>query len=305
MIGVLTGFWRPKGALNLINSLSIDVEEWFHPELVREKVAPEDRKGRIDVAIQPLLHLLDRHKVKASFFFLGEVASENPRLVQKLHKEGHEIASHGMSHHPLWVLGPERFRQEMKEFIALMQKILGDVRIHGFRAPTFSLNTETQWALPILMDLGFSYDASLFPAKIWGNRLYGVEGAPRVPYRISMVNLLEEDRHSPLMEFPNTVLSFGGFPIPLGGGFYLRALPLWALIRGLKRINQLAPFNLYIHPWEIDPQTPRLPLALKSRWITYYGIDSTLKKLEALLRHFSFSRVDEVLASTLRTPRSG
>jgi polysaccharide deacetylase family protein (PEP-CTERM system associated) len=298
------GFWRLRGALHLINSLSIDVEEWFHPELLRDKVAPEDRKGRVDVAIQPLLGLLDRFKVKASFFFLGEVASENPRLVQKLHKEGHEIASHGMFHHPLWVLGRERFRQEMKEFIDLMQKILGNVRIHGFRAPTFSLDTETQWALPILRDLGFSYDASLFPAKLWGNRLYGVNGAPRVPYRISMVNLLEEDFHSPLMEFPNTVLSFGGFSIPLAGGFYLRAIPLRALIMGLKRVNRLAPFNLYIHPWEVDPQTPRLPLDLKSRWITYYGIDSALNKLEGLLTQFSFSRVDEVLASTLQIPNS-
>jgi hypothetical protein len=107
------------------------------------------------------------------------------------------------------------------------------------------------------------------------------------------------------MEFPNTVLSFGGFPIPLAGGFYLRAIPLRALTMGLKRVNRISPFNLYIHPWETDPQTPRLPLDLKSRWITYYGIDSTLKKLEALLRHFSFSRVDEVLASTLQTASSG
>jgi hypothetical protein len=106
------------------------------------------------------------------------------------------------------------------------------------------------------------------------------------------------------MEFPNTVLSLGGFPIPLGGGFYLRALPLWALIMGLKRVNQLAPFNLYIHPWETDPQTPRLPLDLKGRWITYYGIDSTLKKLEGLLTHFSFSRVDEVLTAYFQTPNS-
>ena len=166
--------------------------------------------------------------------------------------------------------------------------------------PPFHSTAETQWALPILKDLGFSYDASLFPAKLWGNRLYGVEGAPRVPYRISLVNLLEEDPHSPLMEFPNTVLSFGGFPIPLAGGFYLRAIPLRALTMGLKRVNRIAPFNLYIHPWEMDPQTPRLPLDLKSRWITYYGIDSTLKKLEALLRHFSFSRVDEVLTSALQ-----
>ncbi len=280
-----------------MNALSIDVEEWFHPELVQGKTLPGERRGRLEVALRPLLGLLDQFNVKASFFFLGEVAREYPSLVQQLYQEGHEIACHGMSHRPLGVLGEERFRMEMEVFLRLMKDILGRVKILGFRAPTFSLNKETQWALPILKDLGFCYDASLFPAKIWGNRLYGVGGAPRRPYRISFDNFLEEDPENPFIEFPNTVLTWAGLPIPLGGGFYLRALPLWALVTGLKKVNRFVPFNLYIHPWEMDPSIPRLPLGLKNRWITYFGIESTFRKLEGLLKRFHFSRVDKVLAS--------
>jgi polysaccharide deacetylase family protein (PEP-CTERM system associated) len=286
-----------------INALSIDVEDWFYPELVREKVRPEDAKDRIEISIKPLLSLLDRYHVKGTFFFLGEVAERHPRLVQKLYEEGHEIGCHGMSHLPLWRLTKEEFEREIESFTRLMKGILGNTKIQGFRAPTFSLDEKTQWALPILKDFGFSYDASLFPARLPGNDVYGVDGGPKSPYHVSFDDFLKEDPKNPFIEFPNTILQVGSFPLPLGGGFYLRALPLWVLIAGLRRVNRRAPFNLYIHPWELDPGIPRVPLGFKDRWITYYRIPSALKKLEGLLRRFSFSRVDLTLASYLQ-PRN-
>jgi peptidoglycan-N-acetylglucosamine deacetylase len=282
-----------------LNSLSIDVEDWYHPELVREKIRPDEASDRIDISIGPLLALLDRYQVKATFFFLGDVAQRHPDLVRKLHEQGHEIACHGMSHRPLWSLKEKEFEREIEDFLNLMKGIEPRAKIAGFRAPTFSLDEKTQWALPVLSAYGFRYDASLFPARLPGNRLYGVQGAPKAPYRVTFGNFLQLDPLNPFVEFPNTVLDLGGFPLPLGGGFYLRVLPLLILIGGLRRVNRNAAFNLYIHPWELDPGTPRIPLGLKDRWITYCGIPSALKKLEALLQRFSFSRVDRVLTACL------
>ena len=279
----------------LLNALTIDVEDWFHPEWVRGHVDGHLVEKRALMAILPILGLLDRYRVKATFFILGDVAKECPDVLLKIYKEGHEIGSHGMSHRMLDDLGEEEFRKELEDFRSLRREILGDVEIKGFRAPTFSLHQKTKWALPILRDFGYHYDASLFPIKFFGNRLYGVHQAPRFPYRICFDNPSEEDPSSNFWEFPAAVVSLGGFRIPVGGGFYLRALPLCFLRWALKRINREGPFNIYLHPWECDIHTPRLPLPFISKWVTYYRVNRTIFKLEELLKHFSFSRVEDVL----------
>ena len=140
--------------------------------------------------------------MKATFFILGEVASQFPSLVQRIHEEGHEIGCHGMSHRMLGDLEKEGSEKELKDFKNLMKEILGDVTIKGFRAPTFSLNRTDEWALPILRDFGYLYDSSLFPKKLFWNPLYGLDDAPRHPYRISFEDLCQEDPKSPLWEFP-------------------------------------------------------------------------------------------------------
>lgn len=279
----------------LTNALTIDVEDWFHPELVRSHVDPRLSEGRAFKALPPILNLLDRYRVKATFFVLGEVAQRFPELVRQIYDGGHELGSHGMSHQMLRDLGEKGFRKEVEDFGSLMRDILGTVEIKGFRAPTLSLNMETKWALPILRDFGYLYDASIFPASLFWNRLYGVEGAPRFPYRVSFDNPGREDPTSPLWEFPTGVTSFLGFCIPVSGGFYLRTFPLWFFKWALRRLNKEGPFSIYLHPWECDVNTPRVPLPLSSRGVTYYGIRGMLSKLEALLETFSFSRMDEVL----------
>ena len=278
-----------------INALTIDVEDWYHPELVRSHLDSTSPSEKVSQAILPILNLLDQYKVKASFFILGDVAKECPDLVRKIYKEGHEIGSHGMSHRMLGDLGEEGLRNELLGFQNLIREILGDVKIKGFRAPTFSLHQQTKWALPILKEFGYLYDASLFPMQFIGNRLYGVDQAPRFPYRICFDNPSQEDPNSPLWEFPAAVVPLGRLKIPVSGGFYLRVLPLWFFKWALKRINREGPFNIYLHPWECDINTPKVSLPLSSRWITYYGINRAIKKLEELLKHFSFSRVDEIL----------
>jgi polysaccharide deacetylase family protein (PEP-CTERM system associated) len=275
-----------------INALSIDVEDWYHPELVRNR-AGESPPPLIKEATLPILHLLDQYRTKASFFILGEVAEKNPDLVRSIFQRGHEIGCHGFSHKPLWKLDKELFREELKRCHSVLERILGSVKIKGFRAPTFSLDHRTQWAVQVLIEEGYQYDASIFPVKL--NRLYGIDGAPTQPYQISLKDVAKEDSESPLLEFPMPLLNVGRLKIPISGGFYLRILPLPFLLWGLKRINSHQPFLLYFHPWEGYEKTPKLDLPLYNRLISYYGIGAAMKKLESILKHFRLTRVDEVL----------
>jgi polysaccharide deacetylase family protein (PEP-CTERM system associated) len=276
--------------MEMINALSIDLEDWYHAELMAGRRASFSQAAE---ATQPVLDLLDRYQTKASFFVVGEVAEQNPDLIRLVFQKGHEIGCHTFSHKLLWSLDESLFREELKRFHALMEKILGEVKIKGFRAPCFSLDNRNKWVLRVLLDFGYQYDASIFPLKI--NPLYGISGAPTRPYRISFEDVRREDPQSPLMEYPFCPLMIGRLKIPISGGVYLRILPLSLLYWGLRRINRSQPFLVYFHPWEGYEKTPRLKLPLYSRVITYYGCRSALKKLEFLLKHFKFTRIDQVL----------
>ncbi len=273
-----------------VNALSIDLEEWYHSELVGRRRSPF---SQADQATRPILDLLDQYETKASFFVVGEVAEQNPGLIQSIFRRGHEIGCHTFSHTLVWNLGESGFREELERFHSVIQKILGKVEIKGFRAPCFSIDNRNRWALKVLLDLGYRYDSSIFPMKI--NPLYGIEGAPTWPYRISLEDVRKEDSQSPLLEYPLCPLRIGGLKIPISGGFYLRALPRAFLHWGLRRINRSQPFLIYFHPWEGYEKTPRFKLPLINRVISYYGISSALKKLEFLLKHFRFVRLDETL----------
>jgi polysaccharide deacetylase family protein (PEP-CTERM system associated) len=273
-----------------INALSIDLEEWHHSELVGGRRASSSQVGE---ATRPILDLLDRYQTKASFFVVGELAEQNPDLIQTIFEKGHEIGCHTFSHTMVWNLDESLFREELEHFHSVMEKILGKIRMKGFRAPCFSIDNRNTWALRVLLNFGYQYDASIFPLKI--NPLYGVKGAPTRPYRISLDDVRMEDPNSPLMEFPLCPLKIGRLKIPISGGFYLRALPLPFLHWGLKRINRTQPFLVYFHPWEGYSKTPRFKLPLSNRVISYYGISTALKKLEYLLGHFRFTRMDRIL----------
>ena len=280
-----------------MNALTIDLEDWYYPELVREHLGSRPPEGRLPEIVPMILNIFKRYHVKATFFILGECASQFPTLVQQIFKDGHEIGCHGMSHRMLGDLGEERFRKELEDFRTLMKEIVGNVQIKGFRAPTFSLSQNTKWALPILRDFGYLYDSSIFPKKLFWNPLYGLDDAPRYPYRISFTDLRREDPEGPLWEFPAAIARVGGIDLPVSGGFYLRTLPAPVFRWALKRINEGGPFFVYLHPWECDVNTPRVPLPFLSKKATYYGLRKVLPKLEGLLRAFSFSRMDDVLSN--------
>ena len=276
--------------MEVINALSIDLEEWYHSELVGGR---RSFSSQVAEATQPILDLLDQYQTKASFFIVGEVAEQNQDLVYSIFNKGHEIGCHTFSHKLLWKLNESLLRDELEHFHSVMEGILGKIKIKGFRAPCFSIDNRNKWALRVLLDFGYQYDASIFPLKI--NPLYGINRAPTRPYRISLEDVRREDPQSPLIEFPMCPLRIGRLKIPIAGGFYLRMFPLPFLSWGLKRINQSQPFILYVHPWEGYEKTPRFKLPLYNRIVSYYGIDSVMIKLEYLLKHFLFTRVDRVL----------
>jgi len=285
-----------KGSRDLrVHALTIDLEDWYHPELVRGHIDLANVDGRVSEALPIILDLLKRHHVKATFFVLGEVARRFPEAVRQIGREGHELGCHGMSHRTLGDLGKEGFKKELRDFQNLMKEILGDVEIKGFRASTFSLNYDTKWALPLLREFGYSYDSSIFPTRIFLNRLYGIKNAPRFPYRISLDDPGKEDPNSDFWEFPAALMEICGYRFPASGGIYLRVLPFLFLKQALKRISKEGPFFIYLHPWEWDRGTPRISLPFFSRWATYYGMKKVLIKLEGLLKTFPFSRMDEVL----------
>jgi len=271
------------------NALTIDLEYWHSPELIRG-FAPEKRDDLIVEMTTPILKILDRFGVSATFFVLGEVAEKYPDLVEEVYSRGHEIASHAYSHRTLHELGRDRFKDEMCRSVRLLRKITREPPI-GFRAPSFSIDNSTRWAFDVLRRYGFKYDSSIFPVK---TLLYGVPDAPLTIYKPSAENVSENDPNGTVIEFPMTVFEYTR-RIPIAGGFYLRTLPLSVLKKMIGRVNEERPAVIYIHPWEIYPLMPRLKLSLSSRFITYHGIKSTREKLEGLLEHFRFAPAREVL----------
>lgn len=272
------------------NILSIDVEEVFHGEYTREHRG-QNPIYRTPCNIPKILELLRKHDVKATFFMVGEVVEKYPEVVKRVKKEEHEVAFHGYSHLPLWKLNPKSFHKEVTKFKRLVPDCI------GFRAPSFSLNNNTKWALNVLKDEGFCYDSSIFP--VW-TPLYGVYGAPLKPYYPSSNNISKESNSNDgIVEFPLTVYSFLGMRVPVAGGFWLRLLGVNMLKKGVEKVNKTgSPAVVYIHNWELDIPTYRLKLNPHKAFITYHNIEKTRGFLEKLLNGFHFTSFSEYLNGT-------
>jgi len=263
------------------NILSIDVEEIFHIEYARQ-IKQQYAVYRTPLNIKGILEILNDHNVTATFFMVGEIAEKFPEVMKMLVDEGHEVAFHGWSHIPLWELNPKIFRQEIIKFKMLYPNCM------GFRAPSFSLNNNTKWALKVLKEQNFRYDSSIFPA--W-TPLYGVCRAPQRPYMPSLSDVSKEGNENyGIIEFPLSVYDFLGFKLPIAGGFWLRLWNLGLIKRGIKKMNKRGtPAIIFVHNWELDPKTPRLKLTVLKRVITYHNLVGTKRKLLSLLRDFSFT----------------
>ncbi|HTM58566.1 MAG TPA: polysaccharide deacetylase family protein [Candidatus Udaeobacter sp.] len=273
-------------------ALSFDIEDWFHPELVRDNVGTTEHRSVVRDGTIAILAALAKHGKLATFFVLGDVAAEDPDLVRTIAAAGHEIACHGMTHRPLWALDRDSFRAELRAFRAAIVAALGRDPVRGFRAPTFSLDRRTAWALEVLAEEGFEWDSSIFPMRVG---LYGVHGAPRSIYRPSVSNPAREDPHGRLLEFPVTIGGPRISGLPVAGGFYLRVLPVSIVTATLDRVARRRPIALYLHPWECVPDLPRVRLSPLAAFVTYRGLASVPAKLDRLIARYPCDTMSRIL----------
>ncbi len=277
---------------NMTKIISVDLEDWHDSAYLRDYVNEENKIDRIVPATENILNLFSKYKTKATFFTLGSIAEKYPELIKSINDEGHEIASHGYTHTPLWNQCSEEFRLDLQKTNKILEEITGK-KVIGFRAPYASLNQQTAWMIDVLKSEGFKYDASMFPMK---TPLYGVKNAPLNVYRISSDNILENDKESDLIEIPFTVYKNGLFTIPCTGGIYGRFLPLPVLRFLFARIGKKRNINFYFHPWETDKEIPRIKVPVKNRLISYYNTSSYLRKIEKLLVRYKFTSIEQYLS---------
>jgi len=273
-------------------SFSFDIEDWYHSELIDRSHWHAHGTSVVRSGTDAILDLLEAHGVRATFFVLGEVARDHPDLIERLVAGGHELACHGMDHRPLWELDRESFRRQLVEFRSLVEGAIGRFPVTGFRAPVFSLYQSTAWALEVLAEQGYRYDSSIFPVPV---PTYGVLGAPVGIYRPAREDVRRHDPGGPIVEFPVAVESWGPLRLPVGGGFYLRALPYWFFRRSLDRILEQRPLALYLHPREYMPEQKRLRLAPLQALITYTNLHTVRPKLERLFARYHWETMQQVL----------
>lgn len=265
------------------NILSIDVEEYFHDIYVWNIRAEglTDSNYRTPENINHVLNLLDEYDIRATFFIVGEIVERFPNVMERIREEGHEIAFHGYYHKPLWKLNSKELQFEIMKFNSLI-----DNRCLGFRAPWFSLNNRTKWALEVLENANFAYDSSIFPTR---TPLYGVWKAPLSPYKPSHEDVAKVNEDGKLWEFPLFTYSLYGLKMPVAGGFYLRFFPISIIRRLVKKTNERgAPAVMYIHNWELDAETSKLKSGSFISPIIYYNVKGTERRVRHILSHLQF-----------------
>ncbi len=295
----------------ITNMLSIDVEDYFQVSAF-EKVSPPETWGkrelRVEKNTEKVLGILDQANVKATFFILGWVAGRCPALVKRIAALGHEVASHGYGHQRVANQAREEFRRDVRSSKAILEDLSGQ-QVLGYRAPSYSITRQTFWAFDELHEAGYLYDSSIFPIR---HDYYGIPDWPRFPGYAVRVGEGEwqtvDTCHGTdpvLLEVPITTLSLAGKNLPIAGGGYFRLFPYMFTRWGLRRINRREgkPFVFYLHPWEFDPEQPRMAGAgRKSRFRHYLNIGKTESRFKMLLQDFRFCSIGAGLNSkTKRT----
>ncbi|HZR29199.1 MAG TPA: XrtA system polysaccharide deacetylase [Terriglobales bacterium] len=270
--------------------LTVDVEDYFQVEAFAGSISRESWSQfpcRVTRNCRLLLDIFELYGVKATFFVLGWVARHFPEVVREIHERGHELACHSFWHHRVDSLTPQEFRFDTRAACDAIQQAAG-VRVAGYRAPTWSITSRALWALDVLAEEGFQYDSSIYPIH---HDLYGIPNASRYPYQHACNN------GRSLLEFPPATIRIARMNLPAAGGGYLRIFPLFYtqwVFRQFERRRQ--PLVLYLHPWEVDPEQPRIAEKLKSRFRHYTNLHRTQARLEYLLKHYAFESFRDHLA---------
>lgn len=266
----------------VVNAMTIDVEDYFHVS-VFDGVVPRTNWERLESRVvgntERLLQIFDEHHITATFFVLGWVAERFPSLVTRIATLGHEVASHGYGHRLIYDQTPQAFRDDVRRSKGLLEAAAGR-RVRGYRAPSYSVTPRSLWALDVLIEEGYTYDSSIFPIR---HDRYGIPLCPRHPYVL----------HRPggaLVEAPASTATAGPLNLPIGGGGYFRILPYAWTRWGIERVNRVEQRAaiFYLHPWEIDPDQPRLRAGFLSRFRHYRNLHQTEARLRRLLSEFQF-----------------
>ncbi len=267
---------------------TVDVEEYFQVSAFERRVPRASwpsYPSRVAGSVRRLLELLSRHQARGTFFVLGWLAERYPELVREIAVAGHEIASHGWDHRRVTELDRDEFRESIARSRRLLEEVSGQ-RVRGFRAPSFSITTGLEWALDLLVEEGYAYDSSLFPVRRPG---YGYAGGARDPHWLNRGS-------GRIAELPPLTLRRMGVNVPAGGGAYFRLFPYRLVRQALTEAGARGvPGTFYIHPWELDPEQPRLPCSWSTRVRHYGGLRRTPARLERLLGEFRFAPIADTL----------
>lgn len=264
----------------ICNYLSIDVEDYFQVSAFEDIISPDDwerMEHRVVRNTEKVLSLLAKHNTKATFFIVGWIAERYPHLVRVIRDQGHEIGCHSYWHRKVYDLSPEEFRADTAKVKTILEAIIGEP-VLGYRAPSYSITGNSLWALDILKELGFTYDSSIFPIY---HDTYGIPDAPRFAYCHA----------NGLLEYPISTALLFGRKVPVSGGGYFRLFPYWFTRYALNTINNKEgqPFIFYLHPWELDPEQPRMQNArFLSRFRHYNQLQQTHVRFVRLLEDFRF-----------------
>ncbi len=274
-----------------LNALTIDVEDYYQVsafERFVDRRTWDNYESRVVVNTHRILRLLERRAIHGTFFVLGWVAHRFPQLVRDIHRAGHELASHSYWHRLVYNLTPEEFLSDLRQSCAAISDVTGEP-VRAYRAPSFSITKQSLWALDLLAAEGFHYDSSVFAVH---HDRYGIPDAHPWLHQLPTA-------HGPLWEFPASVVRLGKINLPVAGGGYFRLYPLRLTTRFLDHVNTRArqPFMFYLHPWEVDPEQPRLKVgSAKSRMRHYLNLASTESKFTELLGRFRFGAMRDVIS---------
>ena len=278
----------------IVNAFTVDVEDYFQVSAFEKDIDRstwDSYEHRVEDNVSRMLDLLERHEVTATFFVLGWTARKFPEVVRRIDAAGHEVASHGFWHRLVYQQTPDEFRQDICQARDLLSNLVGKP-VTAYRAPSFSIIHRSAWALDILAEEGFTTDSSIFPIR---HDRYGMPDAEPTPHVRSTAS-------GDLLEFPPAVLRLGKVNVPIGGGGYFRLFPCRWTIAALGRMlrSSGAPLMFYIHPWEIDPDQPRLQVGGPlSRFRHRVNLPRTYDKLDRLLKSFRFGTISAAAAGAI------
>ena len=270
------------------HAFTVDLEDWYDGiPISNDSKAVAER--RLSIGTERLLAILERFDTRATFFVLAGICRLYPRLMRQIAAANHEVGSHGQSHDFIYHMSRQRFLEETRFSVRALEDCIGRP-VNCYRAAYFSITRQSLWALEVLAAEGIRFDSSIFPVRNWR---YGIPDYSRRPLRVDTAN-------GPVLEFPLSTRRFLGRNVPTTGGAYFRIYPYW-----LTRLNMLAseregiPVVFYLHPWELDPEHPRVSFHPLARATHYFNLRSTAPKLERLLSDFHFTTLREALEDAI------